>query len=864
MGFLTRSDLALTIDGASAWHAPVLAARGREALSAPFSYDIRVAVTLEEVRGFRGRVLGAPASLSIRTLGVERTVRGVIGQLVWGRGRGDFVDARLQLVPLLHLLGNVKRSRVFQDRTTVDILTRVLGEHRIRAVFKIQSRPVVRAYCVQYDETDRELVARLVGEEAWFYSFDEESTAIVFGDGPEAYTALAGGATLHHRGDQGAMRGAATDVLRFAERHGFGPRAVTQTDYDYGHPELPLTATFESPPVRREIDGPFTFFEHRGDYQNEHPTPGSARARLDQLRRDVTAGSGASSCPLLSPGRRFTLADHDIDVLNTGHVVTRVHHLWPAAGKRSYVNHFCTVRAETSYPASRPSRPLRTNVFETAVVVGTDGQETTTDELGRIRVRFHWHRSASDADSTSCLLRVIQSWGGASWGAQMIPRVGMEVLVGFLSGDIDRPVVVGSLYNATHPPPFAPPVSPAKSGIRSRSLSGGSGYNEITFDDARGAEQLALRAERDLDVRVGGDETSHVRGDRRHSADGAHHDSVAADRHEIVGGQWLQSSGADRRITVGGDSAETVRGTRKLEVTGPSFEARGAHSILRVAEAMSVVIGTDYSAIVGHQRRASATVRVEGKTTVVGSERIVLASDQAVSLVCGRSAIELRPDEIVLHSPSIRVAGSESVVLKGKGPEVRVREEIEMVSQVVKIYSGAASLEMDDEARLRGKRVHLNPKAGRPKDESATEEEAKTRKVRVAIHGAPGVPFAAKHYRLVIDALRLEGVTGQDGVVDQEVPADATTADLFVWPEAFPEGPTRHFHLNFEDLPPASTIAGAQARLGNLGHYDGARTGTLDRATRAALIAFQEEQGLDETGELDADTVQALAERAAV
>jgi type VI secretion system secreted protein VgrG len=274
--------------------------------------------------------------------------------------------------------------------------------------------------------------------------------------------------------------------------------------------------------------------------------------------------AGEGGCSDLSPGHRFALHDHPAAQLDGTYVVTRVEHrgqTHPEAGRafRVYWNEFECAPSEMTYCPPRPKRKS-VQVALTATVVGPPGEEIWVDAVGQIKVQFHWDRDGTYDDRSSCWIRVMQPWAGAGWGHQFIPRVGMEVVVVFEGGDTDKPLVLGSLYNGTHPMPFKLPEDKTRSGIRTESSRGGGGFNELSFEDAQAREQIYVHAQRDLDEVVRRNHTLLVQNDELIRILQNRVDRVEKNLEEYVSG--------DHKSRVGGHRVDVVEGNEDRRVSG--------------------------------------------------------------------------------------------------------------------------------------------------------------------------------------------------------------------------------------------------------------------------------------------------------
>jgi type VI secretion system secreted protein VgrG len=488
------------------------------------------------------------------------------------------------------------------------------------------------------------------------------------------------------------------------------------------------------------------------------------------------------------------------------------------------------------------------HVIETATVVGPEGSDIHADEHGRVRARFHWDRSDVPDERASCWMRTSQLWSGQSWGAQFVPRVGMEVLVGFLQGDPDQPVILGCVPNAVRPLPFG---MLTRSGFVTRSTPGGRRRNEVSFEDRDGAEELAIHAGRDLvmtsgrdaAVSVGGDSAARIGGDARSEIGGQLRLAVASDAEEAIGGSSTQRVGLGWTRSAGTDIVETA----------------GADFRLTVAKGYTLSVAGIASTTVGSPDRPSAISDfVHGDHLVHATGVVRLVAEQGIRLSCGDSQVEITPSGVRIAAASIDLQGKEAVSAKGAGPSLSLAEEALLVADRVRIFAEKGQILLDKHARVNGETVKLNcdDEQKPPQKEDGSPIDLEPFRTKLTDHAF--APYADRTYHLVADGLRYEGTTNGEGLVDKQIPKGAKAIEITVWIGDYPEGERRTFHIRRGTSGP-DTVEGAQARLANLGYLKGALSGTLDDATRAALVSFQIDAGLSGTGALDEATAARLA-----
>jgi type VI secretion system secreted protein VgrG len=864
----------------------VLSIRGREATSLPFRFDLTLEVDQADAPELEQRLLGQPATLALDVAGGEpRNVCGIIAALeardVFLQGRHVF---RARLVPRLWLLGKRKTSRIFQDKTVPEIVGEVLRRAGVPLRPALVAKYAPRTYCVQYQETDLAFTTRLLAEEGIFYSFEHASEeTVVLGDSPHLYQPIAGDPELAYayQDDGNGLMPREHHVTRFASKRSLRSGTVLQRDYDFRRPLLDLRAeakpSSSTPPPVLAAEDTLSFevaqlgvYDHHG--VDEHPDVDSdtARVRLEQHRRHARVAKGTSACRRLLPGLRFELVDHTIDALNGSYVIARVEHDGhaPDAARgrgQMYTNAFECVPADVALRPVRPTRTLQ-QVTETALVVGPEGEEIYTDEHGRVKVQFPWDLDGKRNEQSSCWVRVSQVWAGQGWGFQFVPRIGMEVVVTFVGGDVDRPLITGCVPNALNVPPFNLPDQRTRSGVVTRTTPGGGGRNELSFEDQKGAEEVRLHAQRDLNESIGNDHAT-VTGRNRDTTTGGHHkESVSGHRTVRAGGDQAVTVGGDRREETGGNASETIAANKTVAVRGDLRTDVAGRVMSSFGGAGSVQAGGGLMAFAGAEDKPSSIgVYAHGVQRLGAKDAVELVSDNKIVLQVGQSRIELTPERITLSAKEIVLLGGTSTSLFGnglQGPALHLTDDAEMVAPRLRLHAKNASLALEDNADIRGKLVRLNCKDDAPDAKGDKDEGEETKPFRVNLHDADFNPYAGKKYRLLAGGQTREGTAGADGAVAEQVPKSATAVQVTVWIDTWPTGRRLSWTISLaETLPPVGSLPGAMERLRNLGYGPGTNENDVDATTRRALVAFQSDHDLPETGALDAATIAKLEDR---
>ncbi len=860
-------------------HLTVARFSGKERISRPYAFDVVVlspAQGLDEAT-FERDTVGKDAVLRIAVPDASpRVVRGVVTYVrAEGAAEQGKIAFRLRIAPRLALCRLNQRSRVFQERTFPEIVTAVLAEHRIPCRFDLLDPHPRRAYCVQHRESDLAFVQRLAAEAGVFYHFehpgdgsDDAREIVVFGDSPRFYPRILGSEVLVFRQAEGATALTIREdqVTRFTRQSQAATEGTLVRDHDFRKPTAELRAS-----AGKAVG--LVVYEHHGEDEEPEIEPARAITMLEQKRARAALAEGETYCRRLSPAFRFSLDDHDIPALNGDYVVVRADHeghdpLYVGTNDAVYTT---TFRAAPASVAIRPKKPRRTisQVMETATVVGPAGQEIHTDPYGRIKVQFHWDLEGKRDEHSSCWIRIAQAWAGTGWGFQFIPRMGMEVLVGFLGGDLDRPVVMGCLHDATHPPSFKLPDEKTRSGIRTQSTPGGGGYNEISFEDRAGSEEISVHAQKDLRETIENDHDETVTNDKTVTIGGKHVLRVQGDRDDHVAGALVQTVSGGASVSVSGGMVQTTSGDVASEIRGSRVEVvHGSENHTVHGDRMTVVMGqsvlrveAEHAVVVGEGRDDGIVeTNVSGKWIVSAGKTARIMADDGISFVVGDSVVEILSDRIVLRSRRVEIEGQESVAMMGKGPAVRLGEDAEIVAKVLKLYGEKSSIELDHDASVKGTRVLLNCKDSRPKDPTRDEPEPETVKLLLKLTDEDFVPYTGKLYDLVCEGFKCDGTTGPDGVLERDVPKGAQTARITLWLGEDRTGPKREYSVKLGALPDIASIAGAQVRLKNLGYYTGAGRGDIDDETRAALAWFQRDHELEESGVMDEATQRKLLE----
>ena len=548
--------------------------------------------------------------------GGQRYFNGFITRFALTGRQGRFLTYQATVRPWLWFLTRSSDCRIFQEKSVLDIIKAVFAPYAIAdfdtAGLSAAYKPL--PYCVQYRETDFNFVSRLMEREGIYYYFKSVAGrhTMVLADSYAAHRPAPGYASL-------LFMPAADHAMRESEvvyewHMGGEIESGVQSlqDFDFEKPSANLLV--KSSVARGYAQSRHESFDYPGNYTERAAGEAYARHRLDARNTSYQRVRAATRARGLFPGSLFKLVEHPRGDQNREYLVIEAQYALssdtyeptgPAEPEPVLSCAFTAIARQTEFRPPSVARKPVVQGPQTAIVVGKAGEEIWTDKYGRIKVQFHWDRVGKEDEMSSCWVRVAQGWAGKRWGAMFLPRIGQEVVVSFLEGDPDRPLVTGAVYNADHMPPYPLPAQATRSAIKSNSSVGGGAYNELRFEDKKGAEQFYLHAGRDLEQRVRRDALAWIGGDR--------HAMVVKDSFEEVGG--------DRHLKVGGDRIEVAEGsashsaTMNMVVKGGLKTAVHAGQTVHIKAGMNVVIEAGANITL----KAGAAFLSIGPAVIVGS-----------------------------------------------------------------------------------------------------------------------------------------------------------------------------------------------------------------------------------------------------
>ena len=654
----------------------------------------------------------------------QRLFHGHISHFTFGEVVGDDLrEYRMTMVPWLWFLTKNNNHRIFQEQNTKEIVTQIFDGLGLHDISFQANGGATREYCVQHNESDFQFISRLLEEEGIAYHFihEQDKHTLVLTDALNTYEECEQTDLEYSTSSLPGLH-----LYQWEHHYAIKTGQWTLNDYDFTRPDQNLVISTSSLSTPYTNSSALEHYEYPGFY---HSSLGDTliKIRMEAEEAEHSVVKAASNCASLFAGGKFNLAKHVSKGEKGEYIITGISHsaydisFLPGryqeykkskhdsgtdtqaenfkaennSGKSEktkiratseYKNEFMCIPENVQFrPKQKHSRPTMKGA-QSAIVVGPEGEEIYTDEYGRIKVQFIWDREGDQNENSSCFLRVMQVWAGNKWGASFIPRIGHEVIVSFLDGDPDRPIVSGSVYNGKNRPPYE---SKTQSGIKSHSSkgAGASNYNELRFEDKLGEEQVYLQAEKDLQLMVKNNESASVGSNASKSVGandslsvGGHHSKniggnesigVAGDRTDTVGGSETisiaasqsESIGTDARVVIGANASTAIGANESTNVAGNSAENVGGKKSVNVGSKSSEMVGSMKSTTVG----AAYMLNVGAiMNEIVAGARLSEVGAYSLEAVAGNKTVKIGGDLTISVGGKVTIsAGGASIVLEG-------------------------------------------------------------------------------------------------------------------------------------------------------------------------------------------------------
>ncbi len=606
-----------------------------EGISQLFSVDLELVAENDEL-DFE-KIVGQAGSLTLQQYEEEepRYFHGIISRFEQATSGLRFTTYNITLVPKIWYLMHRHNCRIFQKMSVRDIVQKILNELGVPGDeyrFVLKNDPPKREYCVQYRESEFDFISRLLEEEGIFYFFEHKDNKhiLVMGNSSSAHLAIQGeNKVIFHEPRPGQVADEA-HIYSFNYTQEIISGKVSLKDYNFKKPALHLKG---EQTAKKNTD--LEVYDYPGKFEDPERGKHLAKVRLEEYQTVKKVANGATTCTQFAAGFFFSMEKYPRDSFNKKYLITQhqvsgnqpqVLEETAGEGGTTFSSSFECIPFEVPY---RPDIVTPKPVVEgsqTAFVVGPKGEEIYTNEHGQIKVQFHWDREGRMDENSSCWIRVSQLWAGRSWGAMYIPRVGQEVIVDFLEGDPDRPIITGRVYHGTNKPPYPLPAEKTKSTIKSNSSKGGGGFNEIRLEDKKGKEQVFIHAEKDYDLRV------------------------KNDRREFIG--------KDQNIIVKENAQNLIEKNNNLTVKGNDTTQVIGHQSREIKKSLHEKIGKGYFNDTGMQIHFKA------------GQKIVIDAGMDITLSAGGSFIRINASGVTIQGPMIKInSGGSAGKVKAAKPK---------------------------------------------------------------------------------------------------------------------------------------------------------------------------------------------------
>jgi type VI secretion system secreted protein VgrG len=630
-------------------------------------------------------------SLFGQGVGTARQFNGSISELRYlGSGR-RFSRYHITLVPHLWFLTQRQDCRIFQMQAAPDILRQVFDDAGMSDYrFELSAQYEAKEYVLQYRENDQHFVQRLMAEHGLWYYFEHSDAGhtMVIVDSNDAIPELISspanasylGPVIYHT--QGGGTPDREHIFDLEQTHRTRTGIVSYGDYNYLTPKIPQGKSAD--------EGP-NFDLQRYDYLGRYTSPDLGQQRVTEWMSEYTVDShqieAASDIMRLTSGYSFDISQHPRSNINRDYLMLtvmhtgfnpRVHEEESSDEPTTYHNQFVCLPRDVTFRAPKMASPV-VDGPQTAVVVGPAGEEIYTDEYGRIKVQFHWDRYAQSDEHSSCWLRVSQSIAAPNWGAVYLPRIGHEVIVTFLEGDPDRPLVTGAVYNGLHTPPYPLPENKTRTVFRTQSHKA-EGYNEMYFEDESDQEEVHFRAQKDMKTKVLNNRYRDIGNDEELKVGKNQENNILGDRKEVIDGHktsitkqtFMEQVEEDVHVTYNANEKKQIANNQTLSIDenrqtmigkSTSLDIEG-NATLAILDSRSVDVGSDDLQSIG----ANLTVDVQGNTSIRSDGETTYISGEEIKVQVGYAGLILKSSgKIQLYGSSITIdGGSESIIKGGK------------------------------------------------------------------------------------------------------------------------------------------------------------------------------------------------------
>jgi type VI secretion system secreted protein VgrG len=715
--------------------------RGKEELGRASEFEVAALSTRNDIKP--SDLLGKKITVKLeRVKGGYRYFNGHVTRFAQGDTIGRYYEYRMTVRSWLWFLTRTADCRIFQEKTVPEIIKEVFADHSM-AVFDdgLTGTYIKREYCVQYRESDFNFVSRLMEEEGIYYYFEhgDGKHTLKLVDSDTGHKKLDGKPSIAYHLPGRSLHGDEEYIQVFRQDQRIQPGLVATRSYDFAKPKADLGVKAQN--IQKHESADYEWYDFEGDYIQTDNGDHLAQVRVDELHSEFELAEAECNVREIAVGRLFGFTnaprkDQEKDYLIVSAEWDLQNNTYETVTQEDAVYH-CTMKVLQSKQQFRPARSTPRPTMggpQTAVVVGPGGEEIYCDKYGRVKVQFHWDRYGKKDQNSSCWIRVSNPWAGANWGGMAVPRMGQEVVVDFLEGDPDQPIIIGRVYNADQMPPYALPANMTQTGIKSRSSKGGgaANFNEIRFEDKKGSEQVFIHAEKNQDIEVENDETHWVGHDRKKTID---HDETT-----LVKNNRTETVGVNEKIDIGANRTETVGANESISVTANRTRTVGQNEVVTVGLTRTHTVGVNEAISVGAAQEVTVgglqaitvganqttNVGVNQSTSVGANRSVEVGSNQTTQVASNAtSTIGGNLEETISGNRTETVSGNRTETISGnhmakvsKSLKAEVGEDAAMdvtknlsfvAGEQIVIKTGDASITMkkDGTIQIKGKDIKI-------------------------------------------------------------------------------------------------------------------------------------------------------------
>jgi len=646
--------------------------------------------------------------LEVQAGGPYRHFNGHVVRFSQGPMYGRYYTYQAVVRPWLWFLTRTADCRIFQELAAPDIIKMVFADHGMADfALELVGSFHVRTYCVQYRETDFNFVSRLMEEEGIYYytKHSQGHNKLVLTNATSTHAAASGCASLPFIAPGKLTRADIDHVSSWDFAQEVQPGVFVHDDYDFERPKVELQT--KKALSRSYSPSSYEVYDYPGLYVQKGDGQVFADTRINEFGTQFEQGHGVSNARNLTTGYLLTLEKMERGDQNREYLVTAANHALefsayeglPAKGGATYRCSFTAMSTQQLYRPRRSTPKPFVQGPQTAVVVGPPGDEIYTDKYGRVKVQFHWDRYGKMDQNSSCWVRVSSPWAGKGWGHVNTPRIGQEVVVDFLEGDPDQPLITGRVYNADNPPPFNFPAGAVLSGVKSDTHKG-SGFNEMSLDDTAGKERVFIHGQYNMDTVVLHDQTTTVHHCRTDRIDVDDSESVGKNQSLMVGVDRTKTVVSNETISIGANRTSTVNMNETATVTLQRTHTVGVNETITVGAAQEVTIGA----------LQAITVGASQVTTVGNNASMSVGKDESRNVGSNRSTTVGKDDSTKVGKNYVLDAG-DSITIKTGSASITMKKDgtISIKGKDISIEgSGKINVKASSDVVIKGSKVGIN------------------------------------------------------------------------------------------------------------------------------------------------------------